>query len=958
MTPGAALDAGIVAAVLLLAVLWQVARRPVERRLALRDATRRPGETLLVVVGSLLGTALVTGSFIVGDTLDSSIKASAWTQLGPVDEVVAVQGLARGEEVARAVAAIDDARVDGVESMVSAPASIATAGAARAEPDARILELDFQSARSFGGDPADTGISGATPRPGDTVLTEDLAETLDVSAGDDVVAYLYGTRLSLEVARVVPQEGLAGFWLGFESSSPNAFVAPGTIARAAGARPPSGAVPPSTLVLVSNRGGVEDGAALSGAVAGLVEERVGDGLRVEPVKRDLLDAAETAGADFGNLFLNIGMFAMLAGLLLLVNIFVMLSEERKAQLGTLRAVGMRRADLVRVFAIEGAVYSLGAGVLGALAGIGVGWAIVKLAAPIFGGIGDFALDLRFAVEPESIVGGFFIGVVVSLLTIFATSVRISRINIIRAIRDLPEPRREGPRLRTRIVASAVAAVAVAWFVPSLADRDAWAGALLGPPIAAFALVPLVGRPARRRRVVLAASAGTLLWGVFGNRITGGRFFDAGELGAFVIQGVMLTFAAVVLLSQVQENLADPIRRVAARNLSLRLGVAYPMARRFRTALTLGMYSLVVFTMTFVSVLSNVFGGQVERSTAQEAGGYDVLATASASNPPAPDALAAVGGVESVAALTHGQALFRPRTLPAPEPWPATGIGRDFVAGGPPALDDVHERFDGERGAWEELLRDPGTMIVPAFFLEGEGGPPSGLVEVGDEVTMIDPVTGTESRREVIAFVNQDFAFSGAYMSRASLRAALGASAAPARFYLRTTGSESGAREIATRLQGRFVANGVEADSIRSIVEENLSSQLQFFRLMQAYLALGLVVGVAGLGVVMVRAVRDRRREIGVLRALGFLPQRVRSAFLLESGFVALEGIVVGSVLALLTSSQLVNNGDFGEGVRFVVPWLQVVGLCAGALVASLVAVGWPARQASRIAPAVALRVGD
>ncbi|HEX2049245.1 MAG TPA: FtsX-like permease family protein [Actinomycetota bacterium] len=957
MTPGAALNAGVVAGVLLLIVAWQVTRRPVERRLALRDATRRPGETLLVIAGSLLGTALVTGSFIVGDTLDSSIKASAWTQLGPVDEVVAVPDLARGAEVARAVEAIDDSRIDGVETMVSAPASVATTGARRAEPDARLLELDFTSARSFGGDPSVTGVSGATPGPGETVVTEDLAATLEVGAGDVVVAYLYGRRVPLEVARVVPQEGLAGFWLGFESSSPNAFVAPGTIARAARARPPAGAVPPTTYVLVSNRGGVEDGVALAGAVVGLVEERVGDGLRVEPVKRDLLDAAEEAGSEFGNLFLNIGMFAMLAGVLLLVNIFVMLSEERKAQLGTLRAVGMRRADLVRVFAIEGAIYSLAAGVLGAVVGIGVGWAIVTLAAPIFGGIGDFSLDLRFAVEPASIVGGFFIGIVVSLSTILATSVRISRVNIIRAIRDLPEPRREGPRRRTKVVFAVVAAIAAAWFLTSLSDRDAWAAALLGPPIAAFALVPLAGRAERRRRAVLAASTGALLWGIFGNRVTGGRFFDAGELGAFVIQGVLLTFAAVVLLSQLQENLADPIRRVAARNLSLRLGVAYPMARRFRTALTLGMYSLVVFTMTFVSVLSNVFGGQVDNATAQEAGGYDVLVTASASNPPAPDALAATEGVESVAALTHGQALFRPRTLPQPVPWPATGIGRDFVAGGPPALDELPERFDDERAAWAELLRDPDAMIVPAFFLESEGGPPSGLVRVGDVVTMIDPVTGKESRRRVIAFANQDFAFSGAYMSRSSLRDALGASAAPARFYLRT-GSEADVHEVATRLQGRFVANGVEADAIRSIVEDNLSSSLQFFRLMQAYLALGLVVGVAGLGVVMVRAVRDRRREIGVLRALGFLPRRVRSAFLLESGFVAFEGIVVGSVLALLTSSQLVNNGDFGEGVRFVVPWAQVVRLCAGALVASLVAVGWPARQASRIAPAVALRIGD
>ena len=44
---------------------------------------------------------------------------------------------------------------------------------------------------------------------------------------------------------------------------------------------------------------------------------------------------------------------------------------------------------------------------------------------------------------------------------------------------------------------------------------------------------------------------------------------------------------------------------------------------------------------------------------------------------------------------------------------------------------------------------------------------------------------------------------------------------------------------------------------------------QIFQLFQGYLAMGLIVGIAGTAVVMVRAVRERRRQIGTLRALGF-----------------------------------------------------------------------------------------
>jgi putative ABC transport system permease protein len=196
------------------------------------------------------------------------------------------------------------------------------------------------------------------------------------------------------------------------------------------------------------------------------------------------------------------------------------------------------------------------------------------------------------------------------------------------------------------------------------------------------------------------------------------------------------------------------------------------------------------------------------------------------------------------------------------------------------------------------------------------------------------------------------------MSQGSVREILGERAVPSLFFVAAEGGEPEAREVATRLQGELFRNGVEADTFRALVEEFQGANLQFFRLMQAYLALGLVVGIAGLGVVMVRSVRERRREIGVLRAIGFVAPQVRNAFLSESAFTALQGIVVGTALALVTAAQLVDSGEFGESAVFTIPWTDVGILTGAALVASLLATAWPARQASRIPPAVALRTAE
>ena len=144
------------------------------------------------------------------------------------------------------------------------------------------------------------------------------------------------------------------------------------------------------------------------------------------------------------------------------------------------------------------------------------------------------------------------------------------------------------------------------------------------------------------------------------------------------------------------------------------------------------------------------------------------------------------------------------------------------------------------------------------------------------------------------------------------------------------------------------------------VEGAFASSNQFFRLMQGYLGLGLLVGIAGLSVVMVRAVRERRRTIGVLRALGFRARTVQRAFMAEATLVAVEGVVTGAVLGVLTTWLMFQNSAAFSGLNtgFPIAWASI-GLTVGvALVASLLATIRPAQRAAQIKPAVALRVTD
>jgi putative ABC transport system permease protein len=131
---------------------------------------------------------------------------------------------------------------------------------------------------------------------------------------------------------------------------------------------------------------------------------------------------------------------------------------------------------------------------------------------------------------------------------------------------------------------------------------------------------------------------------------------------------------------------------------------------------------------------------------------------------------------------------------------------------------------------------------------------------------------------------------------------------------------------------------------------------QIFQLFQGYLAMGLLVGIAGIAVVMVRAVRERRRQIGTLRALGFPAQSVGRSFAIESAYVALQGTVIGVLLALLTLYTIVTRSDAMGDLQFAGPIAQLSVLPVATVAASLLATVAPALSATRIRPAVALRM--
>ena len=159
--------------------------------------------------------------------------------------------------------------------------------------------------------------------------------------------------------------------------------------------------------------------------------------RVVDIKRQVLEAADEAASQVTTIFIVLGLFSIMVGVLLIFLIFVMVAAARRPEMGMARAVGAKRRHLIWMFVFEGTSYSLISAAVGVAAGLGIS-AVIVLVANQF--IRSFEEDLQFVhhIEVRSAIVAYCLGILITLGTVAFSAYRVSRMNIVAAIRGLPE----------------------------------------------------------------------------------------------------------------------------------------------------------------------------------------------------------------------------------------------------------------------------------------------------------------------------------------------------------------------------------------------------------------------------------------------------------------------------------------------------------------------------------------
>ena len=608
--------------------------------------------------------------------------------------------------------------------------------------------------------------------------------------------------------------------------------------------------------------------------------------------RDQGQAASRGATDFGEYFLYFSFFLVVAALMLTTLFFKLGIEQRAREIGTLQAIGFSDAGIRRLFLVEGGLLSgIGSllGLVGAIAyaallmyGLRTWWV---------GAVGTTALTLH--VSWVSLVIGAVGGVVAAVACIYFTLWRLggasTRSLLMGSVEDVS---RKDAKLRKPL------------FAPFASLRGTFLGLAL----------TLIGI------ALLVAGALQLI----------------PRVAAFFGGGVILLVAGVLFLSSWLKRSKRPVIQGTGWWTIARLGFRNATYRPGRTVLCITLIASAAFIVVAVDAFRRSSTSATDRKSGT--GGFPLLAESllpivhDANTPEGRESLNLGNDVKDVHFVnlrvrpgddTSCLNLYQPRTPKIVAP-PQSFISDNRFT----FQNSIASSAEEQNNPWLLLDRQLEDGAVPVI---GDANSLTYVLhlKVGDEL-VIDHANGPLKLRVVAALSDSIFQ-SELLMSEKN--------------FLRLFPAEEGYR--------MFLIDAPNAQAVSTTLEDRLSDfgfdvvatderLANFHRVENTYLStfqmlggLGLALGTLGMAAVLLRNVFERRRELALLRAVGYNSSHFAAMVITENVLMLCCGLAVGFVCALLAIAPVLFERG-GRLPNISLGLLLLAVLLSGAI-ASLVA---------------------
>lgn len=565
------------------------------------------------------------------------------------------------------------------------------------------------------------------------------------------------------------------------------------------------------------------------------------GLAIQPVREQAI-AAATQSEDFGGLFIGFSFFLIVAALILLTLLFQFSLEKRATETGVLLAVGLPPKQVRRLMLLEGMIVAVLGGVVGGLAGLGYAAAILHGLSTLWSKAVAES-PLAFHVTASTLLAGTVSGVILCAITIWLALRKQTR----RPARELLEQGAETE------------------FSPT-PGKHKWAGWLgLASGLTALGLV---GSALAKHDTANAE-----------------LFFSSGAL--FLISGIAL--AKMLLRSRFTLGSNFNLTAFALRNCS---------RRSKRSLSTMALLASGTFLIVAIGV------NKLDST-------HDALLRSSG---------------------TGGFALMGESSLPVVQDLNSK-TGKDFFGLGElPGVEFVPMRVrDGDDASCLNLNRaqtprllgvDPAllqsrnaftfvqTLVKtnnPWLLLKGSGEDVPAILDsdsalwalgkkVGDTLDYTDG-RGRSFKVKLVGTIASSVLQGSLLIDEAAFVMRYPEESGH-RFFL-IDAPKNSAAQVSSALTRGLEDRGLEVISTVQRLDALNAVQNTYLDTFQVLGGLGLLLGTAGLGAVVLRNLLERRTEWAILRASGFKPATLVRLAVLEHGILLTTGLALGMATALI-----------------------------------------------------------
>ncbi|MBX7168501.1 MAG: ABC transporter permease [Pirellulales bacterium] len=641
------------------------------------------------------------------------------------------------------------------------------------------------------------------------------------------------------------------------------------------------------------------------------------GMSFAPIKRQGLIAAQGT-TPFAGLFLGFSFFLIAAAVMLVALLFRLGIERRASEVGMLLALGLRAAQVRRLFVLEALVVTVLGGLLGAAAGVGYAWLMLA-------GLRTWWRDavntnaLQLTVTPQSLLIGAASGTLVALLAIAWSVWSAGRVSV----RRLLAGEMTAPRLGS--------------------SRGSFAAAALG----AVALVAAVTLAVFSRELTAEQQAGA--------------FFGSGALALFALLAWIWSWLAAGG-GALGLGAGGGLLLLAARNAARAAG---------RSALTIALVAVACFLIVALSAFRIDPAGDVPSRT-DGTGGFALVAESDHPlyvNPDDADARADLGFSPQAEQVLAGAKIFplrvrpgddasclnlyqprQPRVLGVPPDLVQRG-GFDWAQTAPPVGPHARDEADNPWRLLERSLPadEHGRPRVPAVIDFNTAMYSMHLWQGVGATFSLDDGQGGTITLEVVGLLQNSILQGDVLIAESQFKRLF-----PAQSGFRillVDAPPQDAAAVQQALESNLSDFGVDAQPTLTRLAGFAAVQNTYLSTFQSLGGLGLLLGTLGLATVQLRNVLERRGELALLQAVGFARGRVAELVLWEQVWLLATGLIVGVVAALVAvlPHWLLH--------RATVPWQSLGLTLAAVVVAGLLASLFAVRAAMSEQLIAALR-GD